>query len=195
MTKLRVKPTEKYSRFHLTREEVYHLLVRDASIEDRLLIQVGLSLGCRVSEIASLRVRGIKGRVVKIRDEKKDEDRICVIDPETSDMISYYLEHHYKVPSGHTRKHQRLFYISPKTINRRVKAAFEVVGISKDVWARWHTLRHTYIMLTLDSIKSPRGIQIVSEQTGDTPATILTHYGIPSLDERLQAAEDYPVTK
>ena len=187
------KPSDRYSRSYLTTDEVAILLVRDARIEDKVLIQVGLSLGCRVSEMSSLRVRNINGAVVKIRDEKKDEDRLCVLDPDTAALLKDYLTNHYKVPVGHTRDHQRLFYISAKTMNRRVKAAFEQVGVSSDVWPRWHTLRHTYIRVTLDAIKSPRVIQIVSEQTGDSPSTILTYYGIPSIEERLKAAEDNPI--
>jgi len=184
------EPVRKY----LTSAEVERLLVRFAPKCDKLLIQMGLTLGCRVSEITSLRLRNIKGRLIKVWDEKKDEYRQCVIDTSTEAMLEDYLETDYSVPSGMTREHQRLFYISNKTANRRVKEAFQEIGVPEDVPHRWHTLRHTYVRLTLDRMKD-RGIQFVCEQTGDSPETILKVYGVPSLEDRLEAAEFHSITQ
>lgn len=177
-------------RKYLTQEETDRLLVRNGTKTDKLLIQLGLTLGCRVSEITSIRLKNIKGRQIKIWDEKKNEYRICVIDSKTQKLIKDYLAYEYKVPSGHKREYQKLFYFSNKTANRKIKAAFEDVGIPNEVPHRWHTLRHTYVRLTLDRMGS-RGIQFVCEQTGDSPGTILGIYGIPSLDDRLKAAEEH----
>lgn len=176
-------------------DEVQSLLVRDASKCDKLLIQLGLTLGCRVSEITSLRIRNIRDRSVKIWDEKKNEHRLCVIDKGTASLLRDYLETDYTVPSGYRREHQRLFYFSNRTANRKIKAAFAEIGVPDDVPHRWHTLRHTYMRMTLDRIGTPRAIQIVSEQTGDTPATILTIYSVPSIEERLEMAEKHPFKK
>ena len=186
----------KYERPYLTVDEVQNLLVRDASIEDKLLVQLGLSLGCRVSEIVSIRLKWINNQVIKIWDEKKDDFRHCVIDCDTASLLQEYLQNHYRVPHGYKREHQRVFYFSAKTANRRLKRAFMEVGIpSGDVvpW-RWHTLRHTYVRRMLDRLQD-RGIQFIVEQTGDTPATILTYYGVPSIDERLKVADNFPVVR
>lgn len=175
-------------RKHLMEEEVRRLLVRDADMRDRLLIQMGLSLGCRVSEVVSIKLRNINGRVVRIWDEKKDEYRHCVLDSGTAALLEGYLRDHYTVPRGYNRSHRRLFYISAKTVNRVVKRAFADVGIPEDVPHRWHTLRHTYIRMMLDRLKD-RAIQFICEQTGDSPVTIIRHYAVPSLDERLEVAD------
>ena len=177
------------------KDEVGSLLVRDTSKCDKLLIQLGLTLGCRVSEMTSLRIRNIRGRLIKIWDEKKDEYRICVVDEGTASLLQDYLATDYTVPSGYRRDHQRLFYFSNRTANRKIKAAFAEIGVPDDVPHRWHTLRHTYMRMTLDRIGTPEAIQIVSEQTGDSPATILGIYGIPSLEERLKMAEKHRFKK
>ena len=186
---------EEPARKYLMDDEVQKLLVRDASKCDKLLIQLGLTLGCRVSEITSLRIRNIRGRSIKIWDEKKNEHRLCVIDENTASLLRDYLTTDYAVPSGYTRAHQRLFYFSNRTANRKIKSIFADIGIPDDVPHRWHTLRHTYMRMTLDRIGTPRAIQIVSEQTGDTAGTILTIYGVPSIEERMEMAEKYSFKK
>jgi len=184
------KPVRKY----LTEDEVQRLLVRDADPTDKLLVQLGLSMGCRVSEIMSLRIKWIDGQIIKIYDEKKNEDRHCVIDKDTSDLLQDYLHNHWKIPQGYTREHQRLFYFSDRTTNRKIKRAFKEVGVSSVVPWRWHTLRHTYVRRMLDNLKD-RSIQFICQQTGDSPATILGYYGVPSIEERLRVCDDYPVIR
>lgn len=185
----------KPDRNYLTRDEMDSLLVRDSSPTDRLLIQLGLSLGCRVSEIVSLKVRNIRGRIMKIFDVKKNMYRECVIDSDTEALLKDYLENHYTIPRGHRREIQRLFYFSERTANRKVQKAFQEVGITKDIIRpRWHVLRHSYIKHVLSEMKD-RGLQIAVAQTGDTPETILRHYGIPSLDERLEVADEFSIIR
>jgi len=185
------EPVRKY----LTEDEVQRLLVRDADPTDRLLVQLGLSLGCRVSEITSLKIKWINGQVIKIWDEKKNENRHCVIDKDTSDLLQDYLRDHWKVPQGYTRERQRLFYFSDRTANRKIKRAFQVAGVdASSVPWRFHTLRHTYVRRMLDRLKD-RSIQFICQQTGNSPMTILGYYGVPSIDERLKVADDYPVIR
>lgn len=184
------KPDRKY----LTEDEVERLLVRTSGPTDKLLIQLGLSLGCRVSEIVSLRILNINGQVIRIWDEKKDEDRIVVTDAATAEAIQVYLRDYYLAPHGLRREFQVLFPFTAKTVNRIVKRAFGAAEVSKGVPWRWHTLRHTYIRRTLDLTKD-RGLQHVIEQTGDSPATILRIYGVPSLEDRLKVADETAATK
>ena len=80
-------------------------------------------------------------------------------------------------------------------IDTKVTKAFQEVGITKDVIRpRWHVLRHSYIKHVLSEMKD-RGLQIAVAQTGDTPETILRHYGIPSLDERLEVADEFSIVR
>jgi site-specific recombinase XerD len=179
------RPVRKY----LMPEEVERLLVRVEDPTDKILIQLGLSMGCRVSEIISIRLLSIKSRVIEIWDEKKDEYRHCVIDARTEEALKIYLRDHYKQPHGVRTDAARLFYFSDKTANRKIKAAFEKAEISREVPWRWHTLRHTYVRHMLDTMKD-KAIQFICEQTGDSPRTILAEYGVPSIDERIAAAND-----
>lgn len=159
-----------------------------------MLIQLGLSLGCRVSEIVSLRIVNINGQVFRIWDEKKDEERVLVTDAATAEAVQTYIRDHYEAPHGMRREFQVLFPVSARTVNRIVKRAFAVAGVSPGVPWRWHTLRHTYIRRTLDLMRD-RGLQHVIEQTGDSPLTILRIYGVPSLEDRIRAAEETAPTK
>ena len=184
-----MEPVRKY----LTVDEVERLLVRTSDPTDNILFQVGLTWACRVSEILSVRLINIDGRVVKIWDEKKDEYRHVVTDKATEAALTTYLDTHYKPPRGVRKDFQTLFNMSAKTVNRRIKKWFEVADVSKDVPWRWHTLRHTYVRRMLDNLKDT-SIQFICEQTGDSPETILRYYGVPSIEERLRVAEDYSIT-
>ena len=176
-------------RKYLTPEEAERVLVRTSDPMDKLLLQVGMMLGCRVSEIITLRIKNIEGQLIEIWDEKKDEPRTCVVDAETASAIEDYLRRHYKAPRGVRKEFRVLFPISYKTANRIVKKAFLRAEIPKAVPARWHTLRHSYIRWVLDRHKDG-GIQIAMLQTGDTAETILNLYAVPSVDMRLDVAAD-----
>lgn len=179
-------------RTYLTEDEIGRVLVTGSQFADRLLVQMGLSMGCRVSEITSLLVRNIKGQEIKIWDEKKDDYRTVFIDSRTSADVGIYLLDHYEAPVGVRKRDRRLFYVSDRTINRRVKAMFKAAEIPEDVPYRWHTLRHTYVR-RMFSLLQDNALQFICEQTGDSPATILGYYGIPSFDERRKVADNYRI--
>ncbi len=183
-----MKPARKY----LNPDEVERLLVRTSDPTDRLLFQVGLSTGCRVSEVVSIKITNISDRVLLIFDLKKDEDRHVVLDTDTADLLADHLKNHYQALPRVRKDYQRLFNFTDKTANRKIKRWFEVAEVSRDVPWRWHTLRHTYVRRMLDAMRD-RSIQFICEQTGDSPATILGYYGVPSIDERLKVADDHPI--
>jgi len=182
------EPVRKY----LTTDEVERVLVCTTDPTDKLLIQMGLSLGCRVSEIVNIKLINIDGRVIQIYDEKKDEPRQCVIDSDTQAVLDVYLKEHYVHRRGVRKDMALLFDFSEKTANRKIKAAFARAKVSKDVPWRWHSVRHTYVRRVLDQMQD-RGIQFICEQTGDTPQTILTYYGVPSIDDRLKVADEFKI--
>jgi len=161
----------------LTKPEIGRLLVRIDNARDMLLIQMGLVLGCRVSEITSIRLKNIHPDRLVLWDEKKNTFRECVLDQETRGQLEDYLRSDWR-PKPH-RPHQ-LFYMSPKTVNRIVKRWFAAAAITAEK-AHWHTLRHTYIVQSLEA-----GVPLnhIIEQTGDSPATILKVYGCPGIDSR-----------
>jgi integrase len=173
---------------YLTKDEVQRLIVSIDDKRDKILIQLGLVIGCRVSEIVTIAIKNIEPDRIKIWDEKKNVYRDVVIDSETRALLNDFLEDGW-IPEPHV-KHQ-LFYFSTKTANRILKRYCEKAGIPKEK-AHWHTLRHTYVMQSLDA-----GVPInhIVEQTGDSPSTIINIYGRPSIDSRLQMIERYKITQ
>jgi integrase len=174
-------------RKYLTTDEAEEVVVRTSDPTDKLLLQVGLSMGCRVSEVLSIRLHSIKGQLIDIWDEKKDEPRTCVVDVDTAEAIKMYLQEHYKSLPSVRKEFRCLFNFSAKTVNRKVKRAFSRAEVPDVVPYRWHTLRHTYIRRLLDALED-RGIQFVCLQTGDTPETILGYYALPTVEDRLEVA-------
>jgi integrase len=164
---------------YLTKDEIDKLLVSIDNCRDKTLIQLGLVMGCRVSEVVGIRLSNVLEDRIKLWDEKKDVFREAVVDPDTMELVQVYL-HDYWQPEAHVP--HRLFYFSSKTANRIIKRQFNIAGIPKDK-AHWHTLRHTYVVQSLDA-----GVPInhVCEQTGDSPTTIINIYGRPSIDSRRQ---------
>lgn len=167
---------------YLTKDEIEKLLVRIDNKRDKVLIQLGLVLGCRVSEIVSLRLKSITPDQVTLWDEKKNVHRECVIDETTRALLEDYLKDGWE-PEPHV-PHQ-LFYFTYKTANRILKHWCAQVGIPKEK-AHWHTLRHTYVVQSLDA-----GVPLnhVCEQTGDSPMTVIRIYGKPSIDSRRKMIE------
>ena len=167
---------------YLTKDEIRRLLVPINKNRDKLLIQLGLVTGCRVSEVVSIRLKNIHPDRIKVWDEKKDCHREVVIDGETRTMLEGYLNSAWKAKP---HRHHQLFYFSAKTANRILKRWCEVAGIPKDK-AHWHALRHTYIVQSLES-----GVPLnhIVEQTGDSPNTIISIYGRPGIDARKEMTD------
>lgn len=164
---------------YLTKDETQRLIVHIEGKRDNLLIQMGLILGCRVSEICSIEIKNIRSDCIKIWDEKKDRYREVVIDPKTKAMLEDYLATEWK-PEPY--EHHKLFYFSTKTANRIFKHYCELAEIPDDK-RHWHTVRHTYVQMAID-----QGVPLpdICEQTGDSPTTVIRIYGAPSIDNRLK---------
>lgn len=168
---------------YLTKDEIQRLLVPIDNMRDKLLIQLGLVMGCRVSEITSIRLKNVNPDRIRLWDEKKDVFREVVIDEDTRILLKNYLENEWE-PEPHV-PHQ-LFYFSRKTANRIIKRWFSKAGLPKEK-AHWHVLRHTYVVQSLDA-----GVPInhICEQTGDSPTTIIKVYGRPSLEARARMLQE-----
>ena len=167
---------------YLTRDEIQRLLVCVDNKRDKLLIQLGFALGCRVSEIVGIRCKNIYSDHAKLWDEKKDTFREVVIDSGTMGLLNDHLATEWKARPYSTHK---LFYFSTKTANRILKKWCKIAGIS-DEKSHWHALRHTYVVQSLEC-----GVPLshVVEQTGDSPSTVIKVYGRPSIDARREMLE------
>ena len=173
---------------YLTKDEIGRLIDTVKGRRDILLFRIGLAIGPRVSEIADITLQGIQSDRLKIHDIKKKEYRDVVIDSETRELLGRYLKSEWEPRHRRGQKadrHERLFYLSPKSINRIVKHWFKVAKIP-DEKAHWHTLRHTYIYQSLEA-----GVPIshLCAQTGDSILVLIRDYGTPTIDSRNEVME------
>jgi len=183
---------------YFTQDEIQAILSVLHDGENRLLFQLGLELGARVSEIESLKWSNInfKDKYIVIWDEKKDCFRTCTV-PE----YIWGLLKEFKTGID-TRKEIRVFPYSYKTLNRRIKewtiqASIERLFYSranapdkKESKARWHFLRHTYVV---QSRRAGRDWDIISLQTGDRVATLIQEYSKLSLEDRIRISTEKPI--
>ncbi len=141
----------------------------------RLMFRLGLELGPRVSEIISLRWSSFDRdrKIVTIWDEKKDIERSCTL----PDLLWGELQAFRS--SVDLRKETFLFRISEKTANRWIKDWAEAAGIKRTV--RWHMMRHTHV---IQSRRAGRDWDWISQQTGDSVATLIKWYSRLSLEDR-----------
>jgi len=155
----------------------------DRILEDKLLFMLGLHLGSRVSEITSLAWNRIDfdNRDITVWDEKKDTLRVCTVSDETWQLLEAYAKKADK-------RDPNVFHYSDKTLNRRIKAWAAKAGIKRSV--RWHMLRHTYVV---QSRRMGRDWDIISQQTGDRPATLIQEYSRLSIEDRKQVEKDKPL--
>jgi len=171
---------------YFTESEISRILTVLHEGENRLLFLVGLELGCRVSEIKGLKWSDLQTKdlpyYVVLWDEKKDRHRVCTL----PDYIWKLLRQHRKEVDE--RGEKRIFPYSESTINRRIKEWAKDAGISRRV--RWHCLRHTYVV---QSRAKGRDWSIISMQTGDTPATLISVYSQLSLEDRHKLSNESPI--
>jgi len=173
---------------YFTESEISQILTVLHEEENRLLFLVGLELGARVSEIKGLKWSDLQTKdlpyYVVLWDEKKDRHRVCTL-PEY--IWKLLREHQKKVDQ---RREKRIFPYSESTINRRIKEWAKNAGIDRRV--RWHCLRHTYVV---QSRAKGRDWSIISMQTGDTPATLISTYSQLTLEDRHRISDESPIVK
>ena len=173
---------------YFTESEISQILTVLHEEENRLLFLVGLELGARVSEIKGLKWSDLQTKdlpyYVVLWDEKKDRHRVCTL-PEY--IWKLLREHQKKVDQ---RREKRIFPYSESTINRRIKEWAKNAGIDRRV--RWHCLRHTYVV---QSRAKGRDWSIISMQTGDIPATLISTYSQLTLEDRHRISDESPIVK
>lgn len=170
---------------YLTEKEINILLSEPMENKKKILIQLGLESGARVSEIVGILARNVDGNFIKLYDYKKNDWRAIVISDNLRDKIIDYLSN----TTAPKRGPRKMYPVSEKTINNWLKDIFNNAGLPSSK-AHWHTFRHTFVsrcrLLGYD-------IAYAVAQTGDSPATILRYYGTPTLDERLNIIREKPI--
>jgi len=138
--------------------EVRLLLEAVTSLRDKLLVGLLYALGVRVSEVARLRYRDIDfdRRIVTIWQGKGRADRQVMLptsfEPLLRNMAKTYAPDDFLFPSEKKGRH-----ISTRTVQRVVKNAARLAGVTKDITP--HSLRHAFATHLLENGIDIRFIQ------------------------------------
>lgn len=149
-----------------TQDEAVRLIGSTESLEERTLLVLGFTTGMKITEIASLEPinfdfpRGI----VRIWDRRKHHYRNVYLTDDTIGEIRLLID------TRSDNAGPRLFPHAVRTIESRFqKLTLSVFGKSRS----WESVRRTYIS-TCAKVDLP--VNIVVENTGETPANILKYY-------------------
>lgn len=157
----------------LTFTELKTVLNNCLTIEDRALIELGVTTGIRREDIVDIDIENVDldKKRIKFWEEKKDRWYIVPIEPETIITLSQYI---HTLPPGQ----RKLFDFSGRTAYRRLQHVLRRAGISKHI--EFHGLRRSCMRL---SKAMGRDIRYVMDLTGDTAETILREYEGYSIEE------------
>mgnify|MGYP005632099489 CR=1 FL=1 len=150
----------------LTKEEVEKLLKAAENERDKIIVRALYSTGVRVSELCNLKWDDINldSGEVRVRG-KGNKERIVLMDAETLNLLKEYKEKH---PSK-----EKVFPISPRTVQRIVKKVAEKAGIRKKCTP--HALRHSLATHLLEKGVDIRIIQELLGHSSLSTTQIYTH--------------------
>ncbi len=145
-------------------------------LRDRAMILLLLYTGMRVGELCSLKPEDIDTTegLIRVRSGKGDKDRIVLIPPECSEVLSQLYSG--KIKSG---KFSEYFFgtrngkIHPTTVERIVRNNAKKCGIERKVTP--HTLRHTFATTVLKNGGDIRFIQQILGHASIATTQIYTH--------------------
>ena len=145
------------------------------AIRDRLIIEIALGTGLRVSEMANLKVEDIyfrKGQnSLTVRDGKGSKDRVVAFNNRLKSLIQEYLD--YRIS-----KSPYLFYSErgEKMGRFGISKVFKKVAREADLSTHHsiHTLRHTYATNLYKA--SGYNLRLVQKQLGHSSITTTTVY-------------------
>jgi len=174
------------SQKYFTQDEILAILSVLSEPEDILLARVGIDLGARVGEMVNLKWADLDfdRKVVTLWDEKKDKTRYCVLTDPTWELLRVHSEWVDK------RVEKHVFPFSAKTADRKVKRWAHDAKIARRV--RYHMLRHTHVV---QSRRAGRDWNWLSQQTGDTVATLISEYGQLSIEDRQRIGNESPIVR
>ena len=167
------KPSKKLPTY-LTKEEIDKLLASASNHKHRLLIELLLSSGLRISECINLKVQDIsfKDKTIHVKSGKGDKDRITITSQKTIDNINQYLssrkyqsEYLFAKSSGHP--------LTAKLAQKILPILIKKTRIQKKITP--HVLRHTFATLLLESGTNLKMIQELLGHSSLNTTQIYTH--------------------
>ncbi len=150
----------------LSREEVARLLAAVDNLKHQTALSVAYGAGLRASEVVALKVSDIDSQRMTLRVEqgKGSKDRYAMLSPVLLERLRTWWK--YAHAQGKMLPGGWLFPgldpvdpLSPRQLNRAVKAAAEAAKIDKRV--SMHTLRHSFATHLLEQKVDIRIIQVL----------------------------------
>jgi integrase/recombinase XerD len=181
----------KTGEFALTPNEVENLLSHCDTLFEKVLLEVGISTGCRRSDLCAIKKSNIDLTNMTISYiEKKKGSRIKMINfgnKLRTDLKQYIAtlppKCEWLFPSDHgTNKH-----ISDRTVWNVLNRVCERSGISK---RPAHALRSTFVK---QAISNGWSMSQIANHIGDTEQTVEKYYAVPSIGEMSEVARNKEV--
>ena len=165
-----------------TRTEIDKLLASCATIEDELLLKLGVSLGLRREDIINIKVIDVdlNNSTISHYERKKSRLRVVPIGDNTKQLIIKYL---HTIP----KNQKQLFKFSGSTAYRKLQKLCDLANIPR---RPFHALRATCVKFCQNAGWTP---EQVSELTGDTIRVIQEHYATPSRAEMSEVMKEKEV--
>lgn len=117
----------------------------------RMIWEIGITTGLRISDILQLTYRQIRRRDIKIRERKTGKIRRIYIRKHIAQDINLYCTRHKIIDDD------RVFSVSRQQVWRALKRAAARAGIDVNIGS--HTMRKTYSALYIQSGHSIRDLQ------------------------------------
>ncbi len=169
-------------QFALTQKEFGKLLCVCGTLEDELLLKMGVAFGLRREDIVNVRIADIDPNDMLMAYYEKKKDRIRTV-PIGHNMMQLMRKHIATLPKNQSL----LFAFSGSTAYRKLQRLCIIAAIPR---RPFHALRATCVKFCQASGWTA---EQVSELTGDTIRVIQEHYATPSQAEMSEVMRDKEV--
>ena len=145
-------------------------------LRDKAILELFFSTGLRISELCNLKIDDVNLK----RDEfsvrgKGGKIRVVFLSNRAKDAIKKYLEKRGEIDND------KLFSVTPRSIQRMIKKYAIVAGISKKVTP--HVLRHSFATDLLQNGADLRSVQAMLGHANISTTKIYTHFTDKQLKE------------
>ena len=174
MIGIKSQKTPKKLPVYLTKDEITRLLNTTKNKKHRLLIELMLSSGLRVSECVNLKIQDInfEEKTIHVKSGKGDKERITIISDTALQGIKENLSKR-KIDSEYLFIKSSGKPITSKLPQKILPILTKAAGINKNVTP--HVLRHTFATLLLESGTNIRIIQEILGHSNLQTTQIYTH--------------------
>lgn len=165
---------DKKAPVYLTIPEMRTLIDTAVDARDSIIIRMLYATGVRISELLNIRKRDIDfdRHTIKVFG-KGSKERVVLISSEMAADLQQY--------SDRLGDNDRLFELTPRTVQRDVKVLARRAGINKNVTP--HKLRHSFATHMLQNGGNVVAIQKLLGHASLNTTQIYTHYNVDDLKE------------